>query len=191
MPRQKKIKNIHSEEKKEDVMTPATIDENKVSEQALESMEIELDRVRNELEKAKIDLEEKKKQIQLILPEQHKEKVNLPSIAVKGAALKENIARQKKFDNQMITGKFMNRRVPGQIAKLCYLKYEDDPVKWYTLHDGQTYTIPRGFVDQINDHYYSPRFIQNTEIMDPENPTSTIAHVDTSNKKYAFVPVNF
>ena len=47
-------------------------------------------------------------------------------------ALKEKIEKQKAFDNQKVTGKFINRRHPGKVSeKLLYQKYEDDPVKWY------------------------------------------------------------
>jgi hypothetical protein len=91
----------------------------------------------------------------------------------------------------MITGKFMNRRAPGQTVKLTYLRYETDPVKWYSFEDGKIYTIPRGFADQLNEHYYTPHFIQKQTEMDPNRPASAIHDVDTSNKKYAFVPVNF
>lgn len=90
-----------------------------------------------------------------------------------------------------MTGKFINRRAPGQSAKLTYLKYADDPVKWYTMEDGKVYTIPRGFADQINEYYYTPHFIQKQGIMDPNAPSSAIHDVDTSNKKYAFTPINF
>ena len=107
-------------------------------------------------------------------------------------SLKRKILEQKAYDNQKVTGKFINRRAPGQAVRLTYLKYEDDPVKWYDFVDGKTYTIPKGFADQINEYYYSPKFIQKDEpIQNMEEPGSQIAYVDTSNKKYAFVPVNF
>ena len=84
----------------------------------------------------------------------------------------------------------MNRRAPGNPAKLTYMKYADDPVKWYTFEDGKVYTIPRGFADQINEYYHRPIFIQKEGELDPSNP-SQIHAVDTSNKSYAFVPVEF
>jgi hypothetical protein len=91
----------------------------------------------------------------------------------------------------MITGKFINRRAPGQAAKLTYIKYEDDLPKWYMLEDNKVYTLPRGFVDQINDHYYTPHFVQTQGVMDPNRPCTAIHDVDTSNKKYAFIPLGF
>src|SRR5208337_3979947 len=85
----------------------------------------------------------------------------------KNAGLKETIEKQKAYDNVQVTGKFINRRAPGQAAKLTYLKYNDDPVKWYNFEDGKVYTIPRGFADQINEAYYTPHFTQKQGPMDP------------------------
>ena len=164
--------------------------------ETLESLETEIDRARLELEKTKRELEEKKAEVKAIPAREVsedemiivKKQVNMSS---EKKALKEKIETQKAYDNVMLTGKFMNLRVPGKTEKLPYMKYEDDPVKWYTFNHGQVYTIPRGFADQINDHYHTPRFVQRQGPMSPDNPESQIAEVDTSNKKFAFVPVNF
>ena len=110
-------------------------------------------------------------------------------------ALKEKIEKQKAFDNQKVTGKFINRRHPGKVSeKLLYQKYEDDPVKWYDFQDGGVYTIPRGFADQINEHYYTPIFNQKQgeqRLSSNLGDNSAISDVDTSKKKYSFVPVGF
>lgn len=119
------------------------------------------------------------------------------AVAVKNSGLSEKIQKQKEFDSVLVTGRFSNRRAPGQSVKLPYQKYADDPVKWWPFEDGKVYTIPRGFADQINGGtendplYYTPRFVQKTGIMDPDAPASSIHDVDTSNKKYSFTPVNF
>ena len=113
------------------------------------------------------------------------------TMSASNTAAKAMIEKQKLIDNVMITGKFMNRRSPGQPVKLTYLKYEDDPVKWYNFEDGKVYTIPTGFAEQINEHYHTPHFIQKEGTMDPNRPASAIHDVDTSQKKYAFVPVKF
>jgi hypothetical protein len=161
--------------------------------QELEALESEIDRARLELERTKQQLEEKKKQLESVPAIVDKQ----VTVSNKSLALKEKIAAMKEYDNQKVTGKFINRRAPGHIAKLTYMKYEDDPVKWYDFKDGGVYTIPRGFADQINEHYYTPHFIQKQAsdmiLIGNESPgeLSTIAEVDTSNKKYAFVPVNF
>ncbi len=187
MGRPKKIKPLQIEQKQEVIMSEANV---------LDSLETEIDLKRQELEKVKNEIEEHKHSMkalpmreidadEMILVKKQQSRSN------ESRAFEEKLAKQKQSDNVMVTGKFINRRVPGQPAKLTYLKYEDDPVKWYTLEDGKVYTIPRGFADQINDHYHMPKFIQRTEPMDPSAPQSQIQEVDTSNKKYAFVPIAF
>jgi hypothetical protein len=193
MPRQKKIKSLQVEGNSEVTMSGA---------QVLESLETELDRARQELEKTKQEIEEKKSQIKTMSSREVtedemiivKKQVNMTSAR---AALKEKIEKQKAYDNVKVTGRFLNLRVKGQSIKIPYHKYEDDPVVLHELHDGQVYTIPRGFADQLNGgtendpFHYVPKYLKREEPMDPNRPMSQISNVDTSNKKYAFVPVNF
>jgi len=162
----------------------------------LDAIQTEIDMARLELEKTKKELEEKKREVQKISSREHDAQemaIVEKQIAQRGEneGIKAKIAEQKAHDNERITGRFMNRRAPGQMAKLAYIKYDDDPVKWYELNDGGTYTIPRGFADQINEYYHTPHFVQKTGPMDPNEPDSQIHHVDTSNKKYAFVALGY
>ena len=162
----------------------------------LENLETDIDKTRAELESLKVELAEKKVELKRPLREldDHELVLVKKNVAVSSAktALKEKIELQKKRDNEMVTGKFLNRKSPGQPIKVGYLKYEDDPVKLYTLEDGKIYTIPRGFMDQLNGGdeknpcYYTPHFTQKNDIMDPTRPSSAIHDVDSSNKKYAF-----
>lgn len=164
-----------------------------VAPEALEELESEMDRVRIELQNTKNELEARKEELKNIPVVK-----DAPAVIQKNQGLAEKIAEQKARDNEMVTGKFSNLRAPGQHVKLPYHKYADDPVKWWILEHGKTYTIPRGFADQINGgdesnpFYYTPRFIKNENIIvDPDSPGSGISAVDTSNKRYMFSPVNF
>lgn len=194
MSRHKK-KNIIQLEAKEEVKMTETIVE-KDAEKEIESIQAETDRVRQELEAAKKELAETKMKLQTPPREYSDDELRLIEKKITGGsekkALEEKIAKEKEYDNQMVTGRFMNRRAPGQPAKLTYMKYIDDPVKWYTFEDGATYTIKRGFADQINEHYHTPVFTQKTGIIiNPDDPGSAIESVDRSNKKYAFVAVGY
>lgn len=171
-----------------------------VNEEALESLESEMDRVRLELEQTKNELLAKKEQLKSLEIKESLVPVakNAPVVQVKDNNLAKKIADQKARDNEMVTGKFSNLRAPGQTVKLPYHKYADDPIKWWTFEHGKVYTIPRGFADQINGGdennpcYYTPNFIKNEgAIIDPTQPESGIHSVDTSNKKYMFSPINF
>lgn len=178
----------------------AVLEEVKQSDETvLESLESEIDRVRMELEQTKLQLEQKKLELRSV-PQRDisPEEQVIVDKQISGFDTKKNasevIAKQKAYDNVKVTGKFMNRRCPGKSEKLPYLKYADDPVVWKTFHDGQVYTIPRGFADQINEHYHTPIFTQKQgpqEMSDELGENSMIADVDRSNKKFAFVPVAF
>lgn len=189
MARHKKIKTVNIEEKPEVPMS---------DEQILESLQTELDLARSELQKTKLEIEENKQLIQQVtsrrdLDEQEKSIVakQISRTDEKSAAMAK-IEAQKVYDCEKVTGRFINRRSPGKREeKLTYMKYADDPVKWYPFDDGKVYTIPRGFADQINEHYYTPHFKQNQGDQDPNKPQSAINEIDTSNKKYAFVPIGF
>jgi hypothetical protein len=213
MGRQKKNKSLQIEEKKIEVIMTQENDQKKNESEAweitlegiqkeidTERLELEIDRARLELEKIKIEIEEKKQEMKAFVPrreisedEQRIIDKQITNINKKKSG-SEVIEKQKAYDNQMITGRFMNRRSPGQQVKLTYNKYADDPVKWYHFKDGGTYTIPRGFVDQINEYYHTPRFVEKQGpqvISDRTGENSAIAEVDTSNKKYAFVAIGF
>lgn len=178
MGRHKKNNTVQEEVKKEEIMTEEVV---------LESIQTEIDQARLELEKTKVELEEKRKELSLKGDITEKQTTRGNEVKAKNNVIEQ----QKVIDNQKVTGKFINRRAPGQQVKLAYIKYDDDPVKWHVFEDGKVYTIPRGFADQINEYYHTPQFVQKTDLMDPNAPSSVIHEVDTSNKKYAFVPVNF
>lgn len=198
----KKKNKVDQEVKVEETMKESAVMEDVSQENKLESLHQEIDQARIELERTKREIEEKKHELQLAprreISEQEKGIMDKQvTMSNEKTALRDKIAKQKAFDSVMVTGKFMNRRAPGQEAKLCYLKYDTDPVKWYVFQDGKVYTIPRGFADQINGGsdndpcYYTPKFNQKDGEMDPNKPCSGIHSIDTSNKKYAFVPTNF
>lgn len=208
MGRPKKNKDLQVKEKVEVDMTKISDDSverikvhkeqlSELNEEiVLDSVQTEIDISLSELEKIKIEIAEHREALKkLNLREYDSKEIAISEkMLTQGSesnALKEKIARQKAYDDQMVTGRFTNRRAPGQPAKLTYIKYDTDPVKWYDFLDGMTYTIKRGFADQINEHYHTPHFIKNEAPMNADNPESGIAAVDKSNKKYMFSPVGF
>lgn len=208
MGRRKKINSLQIE-KKEVVMTESAVLETptqeKTTEQMIEEVQTELDLARLDLEKTRLEIAQQKHELSLMkitpsreITSQEKElSEKQVTMSNEKQTLKEKIDKQKEYDCVMVTGRFMNRRAPGQPVKLPYIKYETDPVKWYPFEDGKVYTIPRGFADQLNGGdetnpcYYRPQFSQIQGEMDPNKPQSVIHSVDTSNKIYSFVPINF
>lgn len=200
MGRQKKIKTVQVELKlpevkmKEEAEAVTVLDMGK--EQELESIQSQLDLATIELEKTKMEIAAKKKELETM--PRREISVDEQSVISRQKERTEEkkvgedlIEKQRTFDKQLVTGRFMNQRAPGQPVKLPYIKYADDPVKWFPFEHNKIYTIPRGFADQINEHYYTPNFIQKEGNMDPNRPATAIHEVDTSNKRYAFVPINF
>lgn len=179
----------------EDVSAP--VENNVAAPSNTQSLELDNIRIQIELEKAKLELEEIREKSRALSSRQideFEQKIIDKQISTRNEskAVAEKISSQKEYDNVPVTGRFLNRRAPGNMVKLPYIKYEDDPVRWYEFYDGKTYTIPRGFADQLNEYYHSPQFIQKQgPIEDPDDPGSQIEQVDRSNKKYAFVPVGF
>lgn len=177
--------------------TMPEVSEDKLNE--LEFIEKEIDAKRQELEQLKVNIEDQKIELKkLPAREIEPQEVVIVEKQVKMTnemrAKQQEMERQKAYDKQMVTGRFMNLRNPGQAVKLPYIKYADDPVKWWPMKHNGIYTIPRGFADQINDHYHTPRFIQkdgNFVPSDEVGENSQIAEVDKSNKKFAFVPTSF
>lgn len=162
----------------------------------LEVIQQELDQARIELENTKFAIEENKiklKNMPIPVPV-----AETPAVINKNAAAAALLEDQKARDSVEVTGRFINRRVKGQSVKLPYLKYGHEPVKWWPFDDNKVYTIPKGFADQINGGtetdpcYYTPHFIKNEGIiLNPDEPESGIHGVDTTDKKYAFIPLNF
>ena len=205
MARQKKIKTLQEKETPQENMSDTNTLEGTVSEnqlvlfnhEELENLESEMDRVRKELEEAKLQLAQKKNELVATPQISEDEKMLIQSRSDKrtaSVAAQRKMEIQKAKDNELVTGKFINRRAPGQSVKLTYMRYQDDPVKWYTFNDGGVYTIKRGFSDEINEHYHTPHFIQkqgDQNLGGQLGENSAISHVDRSNKKYAFIPLSF
>lgn len=195
----KKTENVNSDfENKELLEQPTEVSMN-ATDEVLETLQQELDLVRIELERTKLEIEAKKHELKTMTVSTAPDTiVKDVAVSVEGSSLREKIAAQKERDSVMVTGKFYNLRVKGQSVKLPYSKYGDEPVKWHPFDHGKVYTIPKGFADQINGGtetdpcYYTPHFMKNEGIiLNPDDPETGINSVDTSDKKYSFVPLHF
>jgi hypothetical protein len=195
MSRQKKNKNIQVDaEKSEVVMSETAVMD--TEEKVLEDLHQEIDQARMELEKTKLEIAERKKAMAPVreLDEQEREVQDRMITRGNDRKAKESVIdAQKIHDKEMVTGKFYNLRQPGKIKEpLPYIKYPEDPVKWYFFDHDKVYTIPRGCADQINDYYHTPQFTQKQgEMTSQDGSASAIHAVDKSKKKYAFLPIGF
>lgn len=168
------------------------------SEIAAEIAQSELDIVRLELEKAKKELEEQKHQIQLnskrVLDDKELDIcAKQQTMGNEMKAKKEALEQQRIYDSQMITGKFINMRAPGQRVRLTYCKHATDLAKWWDFDHNKNYTIPRGFADQINEHYARIEHKQKVQdiITNPDQPGTALEPTVTRHQLYAFVPTQW
>lgn len=189
--------NVEFEEVVEDVKDDNSSIMNDYAMQ-MEAIQQEMDQVRKEL----LELKEEKKQIEAEKKElSSRRELDADEIRIvekqvnnssKRQALREKIEAQKKYDSVMVKGKFLNQRAPGHSVKLPYMKYDTDLPKWWTLEHGQTYTIPRGFADQINEYYAKISYRERQGPIDnPDDPGSALDHAPIREQIYAFVPLTF
>lgn len=189
-----KKKHVQQEVKREEVMTEVKHQEELSHEKDLDLIETEIDIKRLELEKLKLEIEERKLSLRTMSAREVSDEemvIVKKQIAghSKNAALAEKIEKMRIHDSDLVTGRFINRFRPGQSVKLTYARHKGDVDKWYILEDNKVYTIPRGFMDDLNNHYHTPIFTQKQGEMDPDRPCSAINEVDRSKKKYAFFEI--
>jgi hypothetical protein len=63
-------------------------------------------------------------------------------------------ADEREHDREMLKGVFRDLEVKGGVVKFVYKKWPGDDIKWYELHDGQEYELPRGVVKHLNNLHY-------------------------------------
>ncbi len=81
---------------------------------------------------------------------------------------KEKLKKLHKEDSRIVKGSFICHEPKGGSVTFSYRKYRQDPVKKYTLKDGETYELPVGVAKHVNDCGWDVH----SNILDSEgNPT--------------------
>jgi len=57
--------------------------------------------------------------------------------------------KQREKDSKLVKGKFINREVPGGELTFHYRGHKGEPIKTYTLMDGNEYELPIGVVKNL------------------------------------------
>jgi hypothetical protein len=68
----------------------------------------------------------------------------------KEKVVKPNFEYLRDKDAQVVRGKFIFHEVPGGVLKFPFRKWKGDPIKTYTLKDGEIYEIPLGLAKHLN-----------------------------------------
>jgi len=63
--------------------------------------------------------------------------------------VKKNKEQLRERDNEIVRGMFRFDEVPGGTLIFSYRKYKKDPIRNYSLIDGNTYEIPRGVAKHL------------------------------------------
>ena len=89
-------------------------------------------------------------------------------------------------DSKPVRGIFRNHEVPGAALEFDIRLYKWDPLKTYTLLDGQVSEIPRGIARHINNNCNYP---QHKYMADVTGKQQVV--VDLKIQRYSFTPLDF
>lgn len=98
----------------------------------------------------------------------------------------ERLRKLWEEDSKMVRGIFRNHEIPGGNVMFPFRKYKFDPVKEYTLNDGEIYELPRMVASHINNNCSYPVHKHATD--DKGRP---VAIVGSRVQRYSFYPTEF
>lgn len=110
----------------------------------------------------------------LNIPEVQQESKNLGADAAKLEMSPEERKKQgncnkieemRRRDQEKVTGVFRYVELPGGSVDLHYRKHKGEKITKYCMIDGETYTVPRGLADQINDNC---KYFEASNVMDAQ-----------------------
>jgi hypothetical protein len=88
--------------------------------------------------------------------------------------------------SKMVRGMFRNHEIPGTGVTFPFRAFKQDPVKEYTLNDGQIYELPKAVAQHINNNCQYTIHKHATD--DNGKP---IAVVGTKIQRFSFYPTEF
>lgn len=98
----------------------------------------------------------------------------------------ERLRKLWEEDSKLVRGIFRNHEIPGGNVMFPFRKYKFDPVKEYTLNDGEIYELPRMVATHINNNCSYPVHKHATD--DKGKP---VAIVGSRVQRYSFYPTEF
>ncbi|MHA1401148.1 MAG: hypothetical protein ACTSQE_12435 [Candidatus Heimdallarchaeaceae archaeon] len=96
------------------------------------------------------------------------------------------IEEKRKEDSKLVKGIFKNLEAPGSDVEFPYRAYKGDPIRVYTLEDGESYTIPLGVAKHINNQCTYKR---HKHLVDKDGKHNLAW--DKSIERYQFVSTDF
>lgn len=96
------------------------------------------------------------------------------------------IEAAKKEDAKLVKGLFKNLISEGGDASFAYRAYKGDPIRVYTLVDGETYTIPLGVAKHINNQC---QYQKSKYLLDKEG--EPMVGLGKPTQRYQFISTDF
>lgn len=75
---------------------------------------------------------------------------------LKAKSGKLDIASLREKDQQKVRGKFIFHELPGGVVKFPFKKWKGDTLEFFTLKDGEIYTLPLGVAKHLNKNCSYP-----------------------------------
>lgn len=97
---------------------------------------------------------------------------------------KEKALKQKKEDQRMVKARYINYNGDHERLECPYMRWAGEPIRHYRLIPNQVYTLPMGFVDEINRSYL-------TERSNEDDDRTPIGKIIGKKKVHELVPVGF
>lgn len=80
-------------------------------------------------------------------------------------------------EKKQVRGKFIYNECPGGIMELSFKKFKGEPIKKYSLKDGEVYTIPLSVARHLNNNCCFPSYtFKNDEQGRPQTTVSEKVH---------------
>lgn len=98
---------------------------------------------------------------------------------------------QWEKDHKMVRGIFKNFELPGAPLTFMFCKYKGDPIKKYTLRDGETAEIPYMVVRHINDNCRYPQYAFTEQNQSLETWEAGMRKVSKWIQRYGFYSTDF
>ncbi len=99
---------------------------------------------------------------------------------------KAKAEKLKKSDNTKVKARYINHRGTHERLTKPYCRWAGDPIQTWNFIPGQTYELPKGLVDEVNNN---PGLAKRSDIVDAKGmPTKVDGKAE---KLHEFVPISF
>jgi len=81
-----------------------------------------------------------------------------PVVKESNDKIAQSIKYQRDKDREPVKGIFKYYEVPGGCLEFNYRAYKEDPIEFFSLRDGQVYTLPLGIAKHLNKSGWYPEY---------------------------------